>query len=55
MKPPVGEIRDLRFPFNGMPVLKGANLTIHQGDFMALLGPNGSGKTTLSSNSFWVF
>lgn len=47
MKSPVVEIRDLWFSFNEVPVLKGANLTIHQGDFMALLGPNGSGKTTL--------
>jgi zinc transport system ATP-binding protein len=47
MKPSVVEIRDLWFSFNGVPVLKEANLTIRQGDFMALLGPNGSGKTTL--------
>jgi zinc transport system ATP-binding protein len=45
--PFVVEILDLCFSFNGMPVLKEANLAIRQGDFMALLGPNGSGKTTL--------
>ena len=28
-------------------VLKGANLEIKDGDFMALMGPSGSGKTTL--------
>jgi len=28
-------------------VLKGANLEIQQGDFLALMGPSGSGKTTL--------
>lgn len=29
------------------PVIQGANLTIHQGDIIAVLGPNGAGKTTL--------
>jgi putative ABC transport system ATP-binding protein len=30
-----------------MPVLAGINLTIDEGDFVALMGPSGSGKTTL--------
>lgn len=30
-----------------VPVLRELNLTIEQGDFLALMGPSGSGKTTL--------
>jgi len=30
-----------------IPVLEGINLTVHEGDFMALMGPSGSGKSTL--------
>jgi zinc transport system ATP-binding protein len=47
MKDPIIEVRDLWFSYNGIPVLKEVNLTIHRGDFIALLGPNGGGKTTL--------
>lgn len=47
MSDPIIEVRDLWFSYNGIPVLKEVNLTIHRGDFIALLGPNGGGKTTL--------
>jgi putative ABC transport system ATP-binding protein len=30
-----------------VPVLKGTNLQVDRGDFLALMGPSGSGKTTL--------
>jgi len=30
-----------------IPVLEGLDLTINEGDFMALMGPSGSGKSTL--------
>ena len=29
------------------PALSGINLTVHEGEYVALIGPNGSGKTTL--------
>ncbi|WP_308314888.1 ABC transporter ATP-binding protein [Bacillus sp. T33-2] len=32
-----------------MPVLKNINLTLHQGEFAAIVGPSGSGKSTLLS------
>lgn len=32
---------------DGVPVLKELTLSVHKGDFLAVLGPNGGGKTTL--------
>ncbi len=37
----------LQFAYNGSTVLDDVNLSLRQGDLVALLGPNGSGKTTL--------
>jgi zinc transport system ATP-binding protein len=41
------EVRDVSFSYGAMEVLKDINLTIHRGDYLAIVGGNGSGKTTL--------
>ena len=40
-------LRDVTFGYDGAPALLDINLTIHERDFLAIIGPNGSGKTTL--------
>ena len=44
------EIEKLQFSYSedGPEILHGLDLTIHQGEYIAMIGQNGSGKTTLS-------
>ncbi|MBR6335114.1 MAG: ATP-binding cassette domain-containing protein, partial [Clostridia bacterium] len=42
------EIKNLSFSYPGCSeTIKNINLSVEQGDFVALFGPTGSGKTTL--------
>ena len=41
------EIKDIHKSFGSLNVLDGANLSVHKGDVIAILGPSGYGKTTL--------
>ena len=40
-------LKNIRKAFGHCDVLKGIDLTIHEGEVLALLGPSGTGKTTL--------
>ena len=40
-------VSDLRFSYGKNDVLKGVNLSVKQGDFLAFIWANGSGKSTL--------
>jgi ATP-binding cassette subfamily F protein uup len=44
---PLLTLTDIQLTFGGDPLLTGADLLVHEGDRLALVGRNGSGKSTL--------
>ncbi|MGH3168650.1 MAG: ABC transporter ATP-binding protein [Trebonia sp.] len=44
---PLLEARNIKKSFGQTPALRGVNVTVHQGDFLAVMGPSGSGKSTM--------
>jgi zinc transport system ATP-binding protein len=46
-KQPAIKIENVSFSYNGFHVLDRVNLTVHERDFLSLVGPNAGGKTTL--------
>ena len=47
MTPPILEARGLQVAFNGVKAADDVSIAIHDGEFLAIIGPNGSGKTTM--------
>ncbi len=45
--PTVLEVKNLSFAYSKERVLEDINLSVHEKDFLALIGPNGGGKSTL--------
>ncbi|WP_108782517.1 ABC-F family ATP-binding cassette domain-containing protein [Pontivivens insulae] len=46
-QPPILTLSDIALTFGGDPLFTGAELTVHHGDRICLVGRNGSGKSTL--------
>ena len=46
---PLLELRNLHVEADGIPILRGVDLVVGEGEVHALMGPNGAGKSTLAN------
>ncbi|NOZ57298.1 MAG: ATP-binding cassette domain-containing protein [Calditrichaeota bacterium] len=44
---PIIEVRDLVTSYDGRRIMNGVNLTVYEGETLAILGRSGCGKSTL--------
>ena len=44
---PIFDVKNVNYFVNGQSVLKNISLEVHNGQYIAIIGPNGGGKTTL--------
>jgi energy-coupling factor transporter ATPase len=44
---PIIKVENISFSYPGVEALKDVSLTIHEGEYVAIMGENGAGKTTL--------
>jgi len=49
MGPPMLEVRNIHAGYGALSVLRGIDMTIAEGEVVAVLGSNGVGKTTLNN------
>jgi len=47
MGQPIAVMEHVYFSYSGVQVLEDVNITIHERDFLSIIGPNGGGKTTI--------
>jgi branched-chain amino acid transport system ATP-binding protein len=46
MKQPILQVMEIHSGYDGIPVIHGVSLDVHQGELVAIVGANGAGKTT---------